>query len=429
MFILNPPFDAASSWRTATPTTPKSTAIRLEMKLHQLQSASANLTCQFLWRIATLVERFKLDATVGVFNNACIWTSAGYAKWRDQWMKQFGFADGSCFQSKLFKDVKGDFPVSFTVWCAAAQQKPIELDVLVDGKEIFQEFKKILSPSPAPLSSWVDRQRQYINSVPLDGALKVSDNKGAVATRIAPDALGFASFAGNDVRNNGVATLYSSVAAHGGGWSITRDNFEQSIVCLAARALIEPNWISEPDQYSAPNTEHPEYHQFINDCAIWLIGDTINHSSSAILEYKNLPYELTNQFFWLSPKIIGKHPRSPESFAKQCADAKLPYFVSWLRGRELSPDAQGVLNIMRELTLDTLHLRAAVDPHFQLTRWDAGWWQIRRGLLEAHGNYVPPEVIATRYKAFWKRHRNLEHRLRTMVYKLGLLPDPLRVAE
>jgi len=331
--------------------------------------------------------------------------------------------------SKVFELVKGDFPVSFTVWRAAAEQKPIELDVIVDGKEIFQGFKKILSPAAAPLSGWVERPSQSSPAVPLDGALKVSDNKGAVATRMAPDALGFASFAGNDVRNNGVAALYSSVAGHGAGWSITKDNFEQSIVCLTARGVVEPNWISEPEQYSVPNTEHPEYQQFINDAAIWLIGDTINHTSSAILEYKNLPYELTNEFFWLSPRIMGRYPDVPESIAKQCADAKLPYLVSWIRGRELSPDAQGVLNIMRELTLDTMYLRAAADPIFQLMRWDAGWWQIRRGLLESSAGYVPPEEIAARYRVFWKRHRNLEHRLRTMVYKLGSLPEALRVVE
>ncbi len=429
IFILNPPFDAASSWRTGVQTTPKSTAIRAEMKQHQLQSASANLTCQFLWRIATLVEKYNLDATVGVFNNACIWTGAGYDKWRDGWQKQFRFANGFTFHSKVFAGVKGDFPVSFTIWQSGSEQKPIELDVIVDGNETSQEFKKILAPAAAPLSSWVDRPRQYVNSVPLDGALKVSDNKGAVATRMAPGSLGFAAFAGNDVRNNGVAALYSSVAGHGAGWSITKDNFEQSIVCLTARGVIEPNWISEPDQYSAPNIKHPEYQQFINDAAIWLIGDTINHSSSAILEYTNLPYELTNQFFWLSPRIMGKYPDAPESILKQCADAKLPYLVSWLRGRELSADAQGVLNIMRELTLDTMYLRAAAGPIFQLMRWDAGWWQIRRGLLEAHGDYVPPDEIAARYKVFWKRHRNLEHRLRTMVYKLGMLPEALRVVE
>jgi hypothetical protein len=75
--------------------------------------------------------------------------------------------------------------------------------------------------------------------------------------------------------------MFSSPAARGHGFGVNIDNFDRCVAAFATRKLIMPDWINSKDEYLVPNTEHPDYEEFVNDSVIFLcsIHHLINHLS------------------------------------------------------------------------------------------------------------------------------------------------------
>ena len=92
------------------------------------------------------------------------------------------------------------------------------------------------------------------------------------------------------------------------------------------------------------------------------------------------------------------------------------FVYNQLQGLTLSPDAQKVLDMARELVRKSFSLRDAcngVKPEMHINTWDCGFYQLKNGLLKDN---FPAE-----YKAFTAEYKKLEERLRPYVYEFGFL--------
>lgn len=92
------------------------------------------------------------------------------------------------------------------------------------------------------------------------------------------------------------------------------------------------------------------------------------------------------------------------------------YVYQQLEQISLSPDAKEVLEMARELVRKSFHLREAcnnVKPEMHINTWDAGWYQIKNGLLK--------DNFKEDYAAFVSKYKALENRLREGVYTFGFL--------
>jgi len=89
------------------------------------------------------------------------------------------------------------------------------------------------------------------------------------------------------------------------------------------------------------------------------------------------------------------------------------YVYQQLQQRTFSPDAQAVLDKAIELTRLSFPFRKDADPKFHLNSWDAGWYQIRMGILKEH---FPNE-----YLEFRELLLALRKRMAPLVYELGFL--------
>jgi hypothetical protein len=413
LFLLNPPFQSPTKWRGANIERPPSNPIREEMKAAGMGYANGNAVCQFLWRILRTVREYNLQATVGVFSQGSLWTGEGFTAFRNYWQQEFGFAGGFCVSSRVFPDVKGDWPACFTLWRRGGEPNPVDLDVLVKGEIV---GKKRFEPPDKPLNKWVVRPQNKVTMPPLKTALTVVTEDKPVSHKLAANALGWASSPGNDLRQHRFCYILSSAASHGAGWSIMRENFAESMVAIGARVLNYPDWLSDADQCSAPDTSHPDYEQFVTDVTVWLVASAANQSASFSTAYKQKSYEIRNAFFWMSPTIMARVPDLPVEIQRQLERAETPYLVRWLRGRTISSDARWLLDYLRDITVRTAAARAQADPKWQLLRWDAGLYQIRHGLMGGKFEL-----------AHERRLRLVGNRLRDQVYDLGMLPRPLTV--
>lgn len=422
VFLLNPPFVGKRTRRGERGQAVVDTAVRSAMLPLRLGRASLNLTTQALFRLMGLVREHDLDATVGVFSQASIWLGEGYSAFRNDWSAQFNYLDGFLFPAREFSGVTGEWPAAFTVWRRGRAPSPLVLDVMERGKVV---GRKELRQPEQPLGAFVSRPRNEVPAAQFTSALTVATGKRTRREKLAKGALGYLTWLGNDVRNcKGTCVL--SAPSGQAGWSVTPDNFEQSMAAAAARVLVSPTWLNDADQFAAPDTTHPEYEQFLADAVVWLLGSVHNQTVSlGGVKYRGETFDIRNEFFWMSPEEIPGIGDLPEEVRAACEAAESRFLSLWLRNKSFSPDAEWVLAELKRLVVVTAAARPLAPPELQLFRWDASWFQIRRGLCWPNETYTPPPNVIRRYRSFRRRHKRLGERLAAQLYALGFLPRPM----
>ena len=235
------------------------------------------------------------------------------------------------------------------------------------------------------------------------------------------DAMGMFHSAGNDIGQNfQKVALFSTAYCGAGSCIINTENFWRCIAMFSARKLILGNWINDKDEYMVPNTEHPEYQQWLNDALVYsLFNTSSNQSSLRQVEYKGKKWDIVNHFFFMSLAEIEALAlqHNNNDVYNDCKSHPPDRFVyARLQQCQFSPDAEKVLDMARELVRKSFSLREAchnVKPEMHINTWDAGWYQIKNGLLK--------DSFKADYEVFVAAYKALEERLREGVYTFGFL--------
>ena len=181
---------------------------------------------------------------------------------------------------------------------------------------------------------------------------------------------------------------------------------------------MDGNWVNWADEYLAPNEEHPQYQEFVNDSIIYsLFESKSNQSSLRQVEYKGKKWDIKNEFFFMSKNEI-LDLANEYGFDFTFNDANVSnerYVYTLLQNIELSNEAKVVLDKAIELTKKSFRYRELFNeehPEYQILNFDCGWYQIKAMLKE----YMPQE-----YKEFAELYKKLADKMRPMVYELGFL--------
>lgn len=280
---------------------------------------------------------------------------------------------------------------------------------------------KVFKPADRPLNKWIDRPKATEPALPMVSWYPRLKGKIYNDT-LAKGALGYLVSAGNDVQNSaGKVALYSG--AERIGWSVTPDNFLESMVVMACRKLVKPTWLNDRDEFNIPLLDHPAYPQFALDCVICALFHGANYSSSLDpVEYKGQKFELFNQFFWMDPKKFDKIAGMPPKTVAAALKAKTPFVVDWMKDKQFSPDAQDVLDAATEMFVAGAGKRNSADHKYQLHRWDAGWYQVRFGLYGKDIKFQPTPTMVAAAEKFKAAYETFADRMREMMYELDVLP-------
>ena len=208
------------------------------------------------------------------------------------------------------------------------------------------------------------------------------------------------------------------VSRHVATLDITEDNFTRCTALFAARKLIEKTWINSKDEYLAPDENHPQFQEFINDSIIYsLFHSASNQSSLRQVQYKDRTWNIYNEFFWMSKDEIGR--LANENHLDQCYNdargAKERYVYNILQTVALSPEAQSVLDKANDIVRTTFKYRDLFDGsnlEYQILNWDCSWYQIKALAKE----YAKKDL--DEFNALFER---LANKMRPMVYTLGFL--------
>ena len=206
------------------------------------------------------------------------------------------------------------------------------------------------------------------------------------------------------------------------GVSVTKNTFYQCISGFTARRLMatECTWINCKDEYMVPNTEHPAYGQWQNDCIVYsLFNAASNQSSLRSIYYNGKDWDIYNEFFWLSRNKmlqLAEQHNNMTVYDDVINHGKSERFVyEKLKTITLSDDAKLVLDLATEIVEKTFKYRqqfAEKHPEYHINTWDAGWYQIKA---------IAKEYCKEDLEYFNEMYNKLSDRMRPLVYGLGFL--------
>lgn len=287
---------------------------------------------------------------------------------------------------------------------------------------------KVFKPADRPMNAWVKRPKATEPALPVT-SWDVKTAGFIRGDRLAKSALGYLRSCSNDVQQSAAGVLITSgVYSHGLGWSVTPDNFLESMVVMACRKLVKPTWLNNRDEFNIPLLDHPAYPQFALDCVIFALFNGANYSSSLDpVEYTDKKgvtrtFELRNQFCWIDPKTFDKIQGMPPKTVTAALKAKTPFVVDWMKDKQFSPDAQAVLDAATEMFIAGASKRNSADHKYQLHRWDAGWYQVRFGLYGPEIKFQKTPAMEKAEGKFKAAYTAFSDRMRELMYVLDVLP-------
>jgi len=289
--------------------------------------------------------------------------------------------------------------------------------------------KEFRDPDPSiMLNKWVNRPKATIVSPPLKNALEIQSGK-IYSDKTTKYSMGYMVSHCNDIYNSQQKVLILSLPYYQNlGWSITPTNFLNSLTVMAVRRLVTMSWINERDQFYIPDTTLPDFDQFQHDCIIYSLFNGQNYTSSIPdIIYKTISYDIKNQFTWFPKDLIANHPLATMALSSSASRTIKERFTQKYIEKhraQFSDDALEILELARQLIDVTMQYRSSAPPKYHLTdRWDAGWHQLRMGIL--HDKNIKLDPATTKLYADFKiKYKELRDRLRPKIYEYGFLDDP-----
>jgi hypothetical protein len=270
------------------------------------------------------------------------------------------------------------------------------------------------------LNKWVKQEPIKIEEFPN---FKSAFNIGTKSRKFDSNAIGYLVTNGNNVEKN-TSNCYiidGPPNNNNAGTVIYESNISKVSVVLSVKKIVTPNWINSKDEYLSPNESHKQFEQFKYDSLIYSLFNTSNGIVSfRQITYKNKLWDIKNEFFWMSKDEILNLANN-NNYTELYSDARTDsdrHVNKLLFGEEriydkLSPDAKLVLDKATELVIKSIPMRQIMaDDQNHLNSWDAGYAQLK---------LVWKEHYSEEFKEFRQLYKNLEDRMRPLVYELGFL--------
>jgi hypothetical protein len=433
IFFINPPFATANNAGTKKGDHKQGVAItkmNTIMKNNNIGASSQQLYAQFLYRILLFKKKYGLtNLHIATFASPLFLTGGSYIKFRKSFLLEFKFESGVLFQASNFADVEGCWGISFSIWKGGESKKKDSfhfnvMEICSSGDVIKSAIKKLYNlDNTQSCSDWI---KEGLSKYTTDDAPQMStaiNIKQEGGGRLVQGALGYYVNVSNNIYKN-VRDVYllSSAASMAHGISVIEENFERVISNFAARRLITGkyiDWINDKDEYCIPGTTKKEYGEWLSDALVYCIFNIAsNQGSLRGVEYKGGNWDIKNQFFFMSLDEIMQLSikyNNDEVYNDCKMHGGERYVFRSLQKANLSHHAKKVINKARELVVDSFYYRDIVNlqhPEYNLNTWDAGWYQVK---------LILKEYMNIEYEKFILLYRDLEDKMRPLVYELGFL--------
>ena len=427
LFLINPPYGTGSDIKSINNGNLGKAGIAETLISKLMEDGKVkgrrNLYTQIMYRIYKIASLFNSDIRIGLFSPSPILNSDMNKDIRDIFIKKgIGIINSFMLQASNFADVADNWAITFTLWSNTIehnyktsvcelqsnniihadehQLKPIDKkDRAIENISSNKKYKKI----PALVQTSAINVHEKTRDIEEGSLCQLMCNMNIVESNLQKVTL-----------INGLTNANWKVVG------VHEENFNNLVSYFTARKIIQPNWINSKDEYMVPNTSHSLYEQWESDCIVYSLFNTASNQSSLRNIVYNKQWNIYNEFFWLSQREMLKLIMDTDGADAIYEDIQLHsgkerYVYKKLQEVTLSPDAQAVLDKATELLKSSFKYRSEFNqkhPEYHINTWDAGWYQIK-GLLKEYDKQGLEE--------FNKLYKQLEDRMRPLVYELGFL--------
>jgi hypothetical protein len=303
---INPPYAEASSTIAAISTGKSKDGVSTihQTRDNDIQSVGNAIKELFIQIITRIYHRIP-DCNLALFSKLKFVNSQNFITFRQFFKAEY--KKGFLVKADTFDNVKGKFPIGFTVWELNGKQFPqsIELDVIQENTR-----KKYRSDTDQTINKWI----KQFNKTDLN----TEESKGLMIID-APDFQKIHQPFLTQTKGTRHAVFYSFYIG----------NVLEGAIYFSARLCIEPNWLNDRDQFLFPNDAYKTDINFQND----YLAYSLFHGQNRISVVDGINH-------WIP-------------FTEQEVNAKDKFqsnFMSnFLKGKAFSPEAQAVLDSGREL--------------------------------------------------------------------------------
>ncbi len=258
LIYINPPYAEATSAKTVTGTGENKSGVTTNFKIKEdfnkkIGNASNEIFALFMVNIYD-----KLSGCIlGQFSKLKFINGSNFIKFKDYFLAEY--KKGFIVSGDSFDNVKGKFPIGFTVWNTTkkAHINTIQTDIY-------------------------DSNGNYIGIKNFHGELPYIINKWIVKYRGDSENIGYLTTRGNDFQNNNFIQIINdkNLVKSDRGVSIGKSNINSILVYLSVRHCIEATWLNDRDQFLYPKDGWQTDLEFQNDCLAFALFHSQNRITS-----------------------------------------------------------------------------------------------------------------------------------------------------
>ncbi len=259
VIYINPPYAEATTARTVAGTGQNKTGVAKSHKLREyyktkINSASNEVFALFMARIYEEVPNTKL----ALFSTTKFIQGTNFTKFRTYFLAKY--LGGFIVPADTFDNVKGQFPIGFTIWNLSKKEKIKEINCDVyDKKEKYSDKKTFYGNLKQSINKWI----------------KCFDNKNG------ENNIGFMGNSGTDFQNNKFIHIRRLQGTRHVNYSgFTKYNIIQGCIYFTVRQVIKATWLNDRDQFLYPNSKWEKDEKFQNDCLAFTLFHGQNRISS-----------------------------------------------------------------------------------------------------------------------------------------------------
>lgn len=215
--------------------------------------ATKELSSQFQIRIYKEIS----DCLLAIFSKVKFVQGPNFNKFRNHF---FGQCIGSFTAiSNSFDNVKGNFPISFSIWNLSVKEdiKYLKSDIISNTPIIHKEKVFFAYQNLKYITDWF---RKYHNR-------QLKDN-----------TIGAIGLYGSDFQHSNFIRITNTTSHPNRYTFITKENLITSIIYLTVRHCIEATWLNDRDQFLHPNDGWKDDKDFQSDC----LAFTLFHGQNRI---------------------------------------------------------------------------------------------------------------------------------------------------
>jgi len=268
IIYINPPYAEATSSKTVSGTGENKAGVTTNFKVkEQLNSKIGNASNEIFALFMAIIYEKIPDCILGQFSKVKFVNGSNFKKFKDFFLAEY--VSGFVVPAETFDNVKGKFPIGFTIWNTSVKSKIDTISTeIYDKNGNYSGIKKFYGNLPKSINKWI----------------KIFDD----GTK---SGIGFMENPAPDFQNNKFLSFTNNIGTrHVNYYSFKSNNLIAGLIYFSVRNSVNANWLNDRDQFLFPNDGWQTDLKFQNDCLAFALFDGQNRISSIVGKNHWIPF-------------------------------------------------------------------------------------------------------------------------------------------